>query len=475
MSIDLGRIVDVLDDAEGPDEALEAMVRELLNQGVADTAAVVLREGGALRVIAARHAAGQRLESAAALLSEHVIIDALESGKTICVPNIAEHQTYARHTSIVAQSLRSVICIPMFAPGGAAGVLFLAGRSTGQPVDDQTIARLEGLAAMCVSFLARLRFVKRAGSLEEVVDSLLLGESEVMAELRSLVQRVGPSDLSVLVTGETGTGKDVVAQAIHAVSPARERSLVAINCAAVPDGLLAAELFGAKKGAYTGATSDRRGRLELAHQSTLFLDEVGDMPIPMQALLLRALEERKVTRLGDERAREADFRLVAATHKDLDAEVAVGRFRQDLLFRIREMHIDVAPLRRRPGDAVLLGMHFLRASGSNYGLTPVRFSKAAEELLETYAWPGNVRELKASVRRAAVLCDGEEIAPHHLQLREQTATVRDGAVREGLSLAEAKDNFCRDYVKEAVERHGGREEAAEALGVSLRSIYRYLA
>ncbi len=474
MTIDLARIVDVLDDANGPEQALDAMVGELLRQGIADTAAVVLRENGELRVLAARHASGKRVEGAATLLSEHIINDALRSGRSVSVSDIAAHQTYAAHTSIIAHQLHSVVCVPMLAPGGAAGVLFLARRRVGEPLDASSLARLEGLAAMSVSLLARLRSVPRQGSLENVVEDMLLGESDSMAELRSMVLRVGASDLSVLITGETGTGKDVVAQALHAVSPVRSKSMVALNCAAVPDGLLAAELFGAKKGAYTGAVSDRRGRLELAHQSTLFLDEVGDMPLPMQALLLRVLEERSVTRLGDERTRETDFRLIAATHKNLDGEVDAGRFRQDLLFRLREMQISVPPLRSRPGDAVLLGMHFLRAAGDNYGLTPTSFSSAAEELLETHGWPGNVRELKSAVRRAAVLCDGPQVEPQHLRLEANKGTTSSVAVEGAQSLADAKEAFCRAFVQEAVQRHGSRDEAARALGVSLRSIYRYL-
>lgn len=477
MSVDLGRVVEVLDDAVGPEEALDAMVAELLAQDLADTAAVVLKEGGSLRVLAARHKSGARLEAAAALVSERVILDALNAQRSVHVPDIAAHQTYASQTSIVTHQLRSVACIPMLGPGGAVGVLFLAGRASRAPIDSHALARLEGLAAMSVSLLARLRHAPRRPHLESVVDSLLLGEADAMVELRALVMRIGPSDLSVLVTGETGTGKDVVAQALHAVSPMREKSLVALNCAAVPESLLAAELFGAKKGAYTGATSDRRGRLEMAHQSTLFLDEVGDMPLPMQALLLRALEEKKVTRLGDENARDASFRLIAATHKDLDAEVSAGRFRQDLLFRLREMHLAVSPLRERPGDAALLGMHFLRETRHNYGLTPSRFSKASEERLETYAWPGNVRELKAAVRRAAVLCDADAIAPEHLRLTAQHVSAFPDSADEALSTAtlqKAKEAFCRSFVQQAVKQHGSRELAADALGVSIRSIYRYL-
>ncbi len=256
---------------------------------------------------------------------------------------------------------------------------------------------------MALPLLAQLRRARVAGP----VDELLVGES--LEAVRELVRRVAPSDLSVLILGETGTGKEVAARAVHAASPRASTPMIALNCAAVPESLLAVELFGCKKGAYTGAVSDRKGRIEAADGSTLFLDEVGDMPVPMQVALLRVLEEKAVTRVGENVERPVDFRLVAATSKDLDEEVEAGRFRKDLLYRLRELAVVLPPLRDWRDDVLLLARLFLRQAEQQLGLRARRLSPAAEKALARHAWPGNVRELRAVMRRASILCDGDAI------------------------------------------------------------------
>jgi DNA-binding NtrC family response regulator len=222
--------------------------------------------------------------------------------------------------------------------------------------------------------------------------------------------------------------------------------------------------------------ADRPGRIEQADGSTLFLDEVGDMPPAMQAALLRVLEEQKVTRLGDTVERPVRFRLIAATHKDLSAEVAAGRFRSDMLFRLRELVITLPPLRERGGDVELLARLFLRQMEHQLGLAPHELGPAALDALGRHRWPGNVRELRAAARRAAVLCDGRVVEPAHLQL-DPSAAARP-ARREPSAdrpLAEARDAFVAEYAAAVLDRHGGnREAAAAALGISLRSLYRYL-
>jgi transcriptional regulator with PAS, ATPase and Fis domain len=250
--------------------------------------------------------------------------------------------------------------------------------------------------------------------------------------------------------------------------------MIALNCAAVPESLLAVELFGCKKGAYTGAVSDRMGRIEAADGSTLFLDEVGDMPIPMQVALLRVLEERAVTRVGENTERAVDFRLVAATSLDLDAAVESGRFRKDLLYRVRELAVTLPPLRDRSGDVLLLASLFLHQCERQLGIARLTLSSASERAIQKHRWEGNVRELRAVMRRASILSDGTVIEPDHLQLdgtpaREETL----GPIE--LPLAEAREQFVVRYVTAVLNRHdGNREAAAAALGISVRSLYRYL-
>ncbi len=278
--------------------------------------------------------------------------------------------------------------------------------------------------------------------------------------------------------GPSGAGKEVVARALHARSRRAGKPLVAINCAAVSASLLDAELFGYKKGAFTGAAADRAGLIEAAAGGALFLDEIGDMPLAMQAALLRVLEQREVRRLGETEARPVDFRLFAATHRDLAAEVAAGRFREDLLYRIQEVRVDVPPLRDRGDDVLLLARVFLQQLEHQLGLAPHALAPAAQAALRAHPWPGNVRELKAAMRRAAILADGATITAPDLQLAAPPAAAPGGP---GLGdptrpLAEARDAFVRAYVEAAVARHGGdREAAARELDIGVRSLYRYLA
>jgi transcriptional regulator with PAS, ATPase and Fis domain len=255
--------------------------------------------------------------------------------------------------------------------------------------------------------------------------------------------------------------------------------MVALNCAAVPESLLAVELFGCKKGAYTGAVSDRKGRIEAAHGSTLFLDEVGDMPLPMQVSLLRVLEEKAVTRVGENEERAVDFRLVAATSKDLDAEVEAKRFRKDLLYRLRELAVTLPPLRERGEDILLLATLFLRQAERQLGLRARQLDGATVSVLRRHRWEGNVRELRAVMRRASILCDGAVIDPAHLALDAPPSSSPSDETRLGdpnRPLAEARDAFVVRYVEATLDRYeGNREAAAVALGISVRSLYRYLA
>jgi DNA-binding NtrC family response regulator len=277
--------------------------------------------------------------------------------------------------------------------------------------------------------------------------------------------------------------------------------LIAINCAAVPATLLDAELFGYKRGAFTGAIADRAGLIEAAHGSTLFLDEVGDMPLPMQAALLRVLEQREVRRLGETEPRAVDFRLIAATHRDLVADVAAGRFREDLLFRLQEMRIDVPPLRDRGEDVLLLARAFLRQAEAQLGLLAHGIAADAIDVLLRYPWPGNVRELKAAMRRAAILAEGSTVRADDLQLAAPPAP-RPATPPSGMqailrpptppggtaqlpkladlgdtarTLADARDDYVRRYVAAVLERCGGnREAAARELDIGVRTLYRYL-
>jgi DNA-binding NtrC family response regulator len=318
------------------------------------------------------------------------------------------------------------------------------------------------------------REVARLSQEAAVAPPGFVGASQPMRELFGLLGRAAVSPLPVLVTGETGTGKELVAQAVHAASG--RDAFVAVNCAALPEHLLESELFGHEKGAFTGADREKPGLFQSAHRGTLFLDEVGELPLALQPKLLRVLESGEVRRVGSTRVQTVDVRIVAATHRDLEQAVREGRFREDLYWRLNVLHLHVPPLRERPADIPLLAEHFLaRGPGAGTALRPARVSAEAMAVLVGYGWPGNVRELRNAIERAAVLARGDEIRAEDLppRVRESgsAAAVVAGAAERGVPLREVE----RAYILEVVRRAGGRKgAAAEILGMDRKTLYRRL-
>jgi DNA-binding NtrC family response regulator len=295
----------------------------------------------------------------------------------------------------------------------------------------------------------------------------IVGESAALREAIELARRVAPTRATVLLTGETGTGKELVAGLIHVLSPRAQRPFVKVNCAALPETLLESELFGHERGAFTGADRARVGRFEQADGGTLFLDEVGDMSPATQAKLLRVLQEQEFHRLGGTRTLRTDVRIVAATNQDLPAAVAAGRFREDLFFRLHVIAIHLPPLRERDGDVGPLATHLLGEAARELGRAGLRFAPEALEKLRAHAWPGNVRELRNAVERAALMADGDTIGADDLALSPGQAS---GA--RGLELADATlAGLERAAVVAALRRAGFvQKDAAARLGVSRRKL-----
>ncbi|MEJ5211710.1 MAG: PEP-CTERM-box response regulator transcription factor, partial [Burkholderiales bacterium] len=294
----------------------------------------------------------------------------------------------------------------------------------------------------------------------------ILTAAEPMLKVCRTIEKVAPVDATVLLLGESGTGKELLARALHELSPRAGKRFVAINCAAIPETLLESELFGYEKGAFTGASKQTKGKIEYADGGTFFLDEVGDLPMALQAKLLRFLQERVVERLGGREEIPVDVRVVCATHRDLTALIAEGRFREDLYYRISEITVSIPPLRERPGDAALLAQAFLERFAEQFKKPVKGFTPEAVAALEAHTWPGNVRELENCIKRAVIMSEGSRIEAADLGLSSA------GAVAEPLNLRQVRDEAERQAVARALARAGGNiARAAELLGVSRPTLY----
>ncbi|MFG1263067.1 MULTISPECIES: sigma-54-dependent transcriptional regulator [Xanthobacter] len=300
----------------------------------------------------------------------------------------------------------------------------------------------------------------------------LVGDSPAFRDVLRQVTEVAPSRASVLLLGESGTGKELVARAIHYNSPRRDLPFVAVNCAAIPETLIESELFGHVKGAFTGATGAREGRFAAADHGTLFLDEIADMPLPVQAKVLRALQEQSFEPVGSSKSVSVDVRIIAATHKDLQKEIAAGTFRMDLYYRLAVFPIPLPPLRERSDDIVLLADHFLAAAARDMGKRIKGLTPDAQALLTRYRWPGNVRELQNCMERAAIVARGDLVGPSDLLLFEATGEADAQPHTLNGDLDGELTRIEREFVLKALKDSGGvQARAAEKLGITERSLW----
>jgi two-component system nitrogen regulation response regulator NtrX len=314
-----------------------------------------------------------------------------------------------------------------------------------------------------------VRDLRRSLALED----LLIGESEPMKRLDQQIRGAAPSNSRVLITGENGSGKEIVARTLHRLSLRADNPFIDVNCAAIPEELIESELFGHKKGSFTGAIEDRKGKFELADGGTLFLDEIGDMSLKTQAKVLRVLQEQTFQRVGAPQTIQVDVRVIAATNKSLDAEIAAGSFRSDLYYRLNVIPIEVPPLRARGNDIVLLTEYFLRRFAAEMARPRKKLSAGAATKLKSYHWPGNVRELRNVVERLAILLPHETIAPEDIQIGPPAGGAP--SIAPDLTLKEARDEFEKQYILSRLREFAGNvSRTADALGVERSNLYRKL-
>jgi DNA-binding NtrC family response regulator len=346
-----------------------------------------------------------------------------------------------------------------------------------KPVD------LYELRKRVMNLIEKQQLKEEVSTLREMLDKRygfesIIGRSAPMERLFEQMRLVAPTRSSVLIIGESGTGKELVANAVHRASPRRNERFLAINCGAIPSDILESELFGHERGAFTGAVTRKIGKFELAHRGSLFLDEISELYPELQVKLLRVLEERQVMRVGGSELIPVDFRLIAATNRDLEREVVEGRFREDLYYRLKVVTLRIPPLRERPGDIVQLAEHFLALFCQEHGKAPKHLGPGALELLSRYPWPGNVRQLRNVIESAVVFSQGDEVTPADLpiEVRESSALSPSGSLVQPVAgEPRTMADIERQAILETLDRTGGhRAKAADILGIGLRTLQRKL-
>lgn len=372
--------------------------------------------------------------------------------------------------------LGAVLCVPFLDPTGDVSGAVYADSRLRTAFKERHLDLLGAVAAFASQTVHHALQMRRlheenARLRAHQLSHDIVGESSAVAKLLEMIARVSRVETTILIRGESGTGKELAAQAVHRSSPRSEGPFVAINCATLSETLLESELFGHEKGAFTGAVQRQTGKVEAARGGTLFLDEVGELPPSIQAKLLRVLQEREFQRVGSNQSIRADVRIVAATHRDLEAAIKQGTFREDLYYRLKVITLETPPLRRRRDDIPLLAQHFIQVYGRRLGLQRVALSSAAKRCLKAYAWPGNVRELGNVIERALVLGDGDTIHPEDLP-----DEVLEGAVELPSSFQEALVETKKKLILRAW-RDGNRDyrAAADVLGIHVNSLHRMIA
>ena len=403
-------------------------------------------------------------------ISRGAMDKALATGEAVLAEDARQDPRFANSQSVIIHDIRSICVMPLRLGEDTIGVMYLDSRLGENDFSEGSTAALSLYGALAAQAIDRfmtfdalqqenLRLRKQAGrfAFEEII-----GQSKTMEQVFALLERVAPTDLPVLIRGESGTGKELIARALHNSGSRREKPFLALFAGNLGEELLESELFGHKKGSFTGAHADKPGLLMLADGGTLLLDEIADIPARIQAKLLRVLQDGTFKPVGDTRTLKADVRILSATHHDLTKKVKDGTFREDLYYRINGIEIEVPPLRQRREDIPLIAEHVLRRYAESTGRNNLRFSRQALEMLVQSRWPGNVRELERTVQRAVVLCPGHVIEPDHLVFT-RSADGEEGP--EDLSLKAAEK---RHILRVLQELDGNRSEAARILGISRR-------
>ncbi|MCB9367083.1 MAG: sigma-54-dependent Fis family transcriptional regulator [Calditrichaeota bacterium] len=445
------------------EEVFAAILETAAEAMHAETAVVILGSGQRLELAAAYSRRGdvRGVED----VSQSLVREVIAENKPILTESAVEDPRFSGKSSIILQHIQSAVILPLTGRKAVEGALYLDSRSDRDLFRKENLAPLATLAAFATLAIENARRFERAQSEIAALKSrdsktLIVGDSPAIRELYSLIDRVAASDLPVIITGESGTGKELVAREVHRTSPRASKPFLALYCGNVSPELFESELFGHKRGSFTGAVSDKEGLVEAAEGGTLFLDEVADIPAALQAKLLRFLQESEYRRVGDTELRKANVRILTATNKNLQAEIQSGNLREDLYYRLYILPVTVPPLRERLADIPFLVHHFLRKLGNHVsGISPEALRR-----LQSYTWPGNVRELENTIVRAAVITRSDRIEAEDIshQAIAKTSSDEDWSWKAAEKL----------HILQVLSLCGGnRSRAAQMLGISRRYLH----
>jgi transcriptional regulator with GAF, ATPase, and Fis domain len=459
---------------ESPERLFKKLLEAVVDLTRAEKGFVIVMRDGQSHLAASHNVGTEQLDLSR--VSDTIIEQVLRDRRAVIVSDALSDRRYGRAQSVVDLKLSSVMCVPLLFRNDLLGVLYLGNDAITGLFTEKDLALLQvwasqaSLAVHAALMLNELKVSNR--NLREQLRSRsqgsIVGSSRPMKDVFRMIRKVAPTDLTVLILGETGTGKELVARELHNLSDRAKKPFVSINCGAIPENLLESELFGHKKGSFTGAVADKLGKFEAANGGTLFLDEIGEMPMNLQVKLLRVLQERVIERVGELSPRPVDLRVVSATNKNLEDEIRDGRFREDLYYRLNEVAIHLPALRERGEDIHELARFFLQKYAEQYGSRAQGFTNECVRALLSHYWPGNVRQLENRVKKAVIMSDRALLNADDLGI---AATDK----RSIQPLDEATEDFKKGYIREALELNNwNKAETARDLGVDPRTIFRYI-
>lgn len=456
-----------------PSELLEKVLEIAMMHLSAERGFVMLADQNAERgytVVAFKNFNSQQAGNEFAA-SSSVVKQVLESGEPVLTFDAMSDERFESSVSIMAQKILSIICIPLRTGERITGAVYLDSSKSRKAFTEEALKFLTifgNLSAIAIENAQRYAALQKENvRLKSEVTtpqlfSNIIGSSEKWMRALEIVRRVLDVDVAVLITGESGTGKELVARAIHDNGIRKGKPFVVVNASALPENLIESELFGYVKGSFTGAHADKTGLVEVANGGTLFLDEIGELPLSLQGKILRLLQEKEYRRVGDTKNNVADIRVIAATNKDLEAEVKAGKFREDLYFRLNVIGIHLPPLRERRDDIPLLAKYFLKRAAENYKRPVESIHPDAMQLLLANQWKGNVREFQNAIERAVVLCRGTQLTKEDFVFGAEDSSALQ---KHSMTLADFERQIIEATLK---EMNGNRTRTAERLGVSLR-------